>query len=184
MVRKSRLNQIYTLTARQSRCADNTTPSLFNPTGRCRLPISGWHPARLGSARIRSACRVYPCRQLRPGAFRLRRRKGLSMRGPNSDMLAPTTLQAMLSRRNELEVAIVPDQGHAALLCEPKAIRRIAAFVASCDCPPGCDGERLHRVLADRHPGASQTAAGRKRNSAATEEPRSKTWEKDASTSR
>jgi pimeloyl-ACP methyl ester carboxylesterase len=55
------------------------------------------------------------------------------LRGANSDLLAPITLQAMLSRRNELEVAIVSDQGHAPLLCESKLIRRIAAFVASCD---------------------------------------------------
>jgi pimeloyl-ACP methyl ester carboxylesterase len=55
------------------------------------------------------------------------------IRGANSDMLAPNTLQAMLSRRSELEVIIVPNQGHAPLLDEPKLIRRIAAFVTSCD---------------------------------------------------
>jgi pimeloyl-ACP methyl ester carboxylesterase len=55
------------------------------------------------------------------------------IRGANSDMLAQNTLQAMLSRRSELEVVIVPNQGHAPLLDEPKLIRRIAAFVTSCD---------------------------------------------------
>src|SRR5439155_24287337 len=56
-----------------------------------------------------------------------------SLHFANSDVLAPTTLETMLSRRNELEVAIVPDQGHAPLLVEPKLIRRIAAFGVSCD---------------------------------------------------
>ena len=51
---------------------------------------------------------------------------------------ARVALEAMLSRRNELEIAIVPDQGHAPLLTEPKLVRRIAAFVASC--PRGVDG--------------------------------------------
>jgi Alpha/beta hydrolase family len=55
------------------------------------------------------------------------------IRGANSDMLASTTLDAMLARRRELEVAVVPDQGHAPLPAEPKLIRQIAAFVASCD---------------------------------------------------
>ena len=55
------------------------------------------------------------------------------IRGANSDMLASTTLELMLSRRNELEIAVVPDQGHAPLLAEPKLMRRIAAFIASCD---------------------------------------------------
>ena len=59
-------------------------------------------------------------------------------RGANSDMLASTTVNAMLARRGQLEVVVVPDQGHAPLLTEPKVIRRIAAFVASCDVPgPG-----------------------------------------------
>jgi pimeloyl-ACP methyl ester carboxylesterase len=55
------------------------------------------------------------------------------IRGANSDLLASATLNAMLARRGELEVAVVPDQGHAPLLVEPKLIRRIAAFVGSCD---------------------------------------------------
>ena len=55
------------------------------------------------------------------------------IRGANSDLLASTTLNAMLARRRELEVAVVPDQGHAPLLVEPKLIGRIATFVGSCD---------------------------------------------------
>jgi hypothetical protein len=55
------------------------------------------------------------------------------IRGAKSDMLASTTLNAMLARRSELEVAVVPDQGHAPLLVEPELIRRIAAFAGSCD---------------------------------------------------
>lgn len=57
------------------------------------------------------------------------------IRGLNSDMLAPATLDAMLARRTTSEVAMVPDQGHAPLLTEHKLLRRIAAFVASCDAP-------------------------------------------------
>ena len=55
------------------------------------------------------------------------------IRGARSDMLASTTLQAMLKRRSEIDIAVVGDQGHAPLLTEPKLIRRIADFVASCD---------------------------------------------------
>jgi hypothetical protein len=55
------------------------------------------------------------------------------IRGRNSDMLALSTLNGMLARRSELEVVMVPDQGHAPLLAEPKLIQRIAAFAASCD---------------------------------------------------
>ena len=54
------------------------------------------------------------------------------IRGAKSDMLASSTLDAMLSRRRELQIALVPDQGHPPLLTDPKLIRRIAAFVAAC----------------------------------------------------
>jgi pimeloyl-ACP methyl ester carboxylesterase len=66
------------------------------------------------------------------------------IRGAKSDMLASSTLDAMLSRRRELEVALVPDQGHPPLLTDPKLIRRIAAFVASCDVRPPCMSRKEH----------------------------------------
>jgi pimeloyl-ACP methyl ester carboxylesterase len=59
------------------------------------------------------------------------------IRGMNSDMLALSTLHAMLARRSELEVVMIPDQGHAPLLAEPKVMGRIAAFVTSCDVAAG-----------------------------------------------
>lgn len=55
------------------------------------------------------------------------------IRGANSRMLTSTTLDAMLARRVEIHVAVVPGQGHAPLLAGPKLIQRIAAFIASCD---------------------------------------------------
>ena len=55
------------------------------------------------------------------------------IRGHNSEMLASTTVNAMVVRRSQLEVVGVPDQGHAPLLAEPKVMQRVAAFARSCD---------------------------------------------------
>jgi pimeloyl-ACP methyl ester carboxylesterase len=60
------------------------------------------------------------------------------IRGACSSMLSAATLEAMLARRATLDVAVVPGQGHPPILDEPKLLRRIAAFVASCDVPT-CD---------------------------------------------
>jgi hypothetical protein len=54
-------------------------------------------------------------------------------------MLASTTLGAMLSRRSELEVAVVPDQGHAPLLTEPKLIGGLQLLSHRATSLPGSD---------------------------------------------
>jgi len=55
------------------------------------------------------------------------------MRGSNSDILSEATVAAMRARRTDMEIIVVADQGHAPLLTATDLIRRIVAFVASCD---------------------------------------------------
>jgi pimeloyl-ACP methyl ester carboxylesterase len=53
--------------------------------------------------------------------------------GANSDILSTATVTAMQARRPDMEVLVVPDQGHAPLLSDARTIDAIAAFAGRCD---------------------------------------------------
>jgi len=54
----------------------------------------------------------------------------LALRGENSDLLSPATLEAMAAQHPGLQAVTVPGQGHAPLLRDAPTLSRIASFIA------------------------------------------------------
>ncbi len=57
----------------------------------------------------------------------------LVLRGANSDLLSPATLDAIVARRPRCEAHVVEGQGHAPLILDAPTIARVARFVAEVD---------------------------------------------------
>jgi pimeloyl-ACP methyl ester carboxylesterase len=57
----------------------------------------------------------------------------LVIHGANSDILSSETVEAIKTHHPDIDVLVVPDQGHAPLLAEPDIIGRIKQFAEKCD---------------------------------------------------
>ena len=53
----------------------------------------------------------------------------LAVRGANSDLLSPRTVEAMRAAHPDLDVATAPDQGHTPLLETPDVLGQVRSFV-------------------------------------------------------
>lgn len=62
----------------------------------------------------------------------LAQRPVMVVRGANSDILMPATVDAMRARHPTLEIVEVPDEGHAPLLADADTIGSITSFVEQC----------------------------------------------------
>lgn len=75
----------------------------------------------------------WPLPAMWPQFEALTRIRVMVIRGAHSDILSSETVAAMKTRHSELDVLVIPDQGHAPLLAEPDTIARIAQFATKCD---------------------------------------------------
>jgi pimeloyl-ACP methyl ester carboxylesterase len=76
-----------------------------------------------------------PLPKLWPQFEGLRNLPLLVIRGENSDLLSPQTLDEMIARHPGAEAYTVPGQGHAPLLLDVASIERICAFIAAVPAP-------------------------------------------------
>ncbi|MGE3246334.1 MAG: alpha/beta fold hydrolase, partial [Beijerinckiaceae bacterium] len=74
-----------------------------------------------------------PLPQLWPQFAGLHAAPMLAIRGENSDLLSPETLNKMQLAHPACQIFVVPGQGHAPLLLDDASIARIAAFLAEGD---------------------------------------------------
>jgi pimeloyl-ACP methyl ester carboxylesterase len=94
-------------------------------------------PAQSYDRRLARALRAVdlgrPARDLWPQFIALGQFPALVIRGANSDLLSPKTLDAMVERHPNLRTLTVPGQGHAPVLNEPETVEAIGSFLAAND---------------------------------------------------